>query len=76
MMFMSAKIAICVRELLRLISISFKSEKENVCSCEFSDRIWCWGGDSMWIAAVLGYTGPKEVHFCKDCACCLFFEWV
>ena len=27
------------------------------------------GGDWLWIANVLGYTGPKGVHFCKDCLC-------
>ena len=23
----------------------------------------------MWIAAILGLTGPKGLHFCKDCLC-------
>ena len=41
-------------------------EKENVCGCEFSDCILVLGGDWMWIAVVLGYTGPKGVHLCKD----------
>ena len=72
---MSAKIAICARELLLLISNI--PEKGNVCGCEFSDYILVLWGDWMWIAAVLGYTGPKGVHFVRTvCAHCLLFKRV
>ena len=45
------------------------SEKENKCHCEFDDCILVLGGDWAWIASILGYIGPKGVHFCKDCLC-------
>ena len=42
------------------------SQKENKCQCQFDDCILILGGDWAWIASILGYTGPKGVHFCKD----------
>ena len=46
-----------------------KTTKEKNCKCEFDNCLVVLGGDWLWIANVLGYTGPKGVHFCKDCLC-------
>ena len=45
------------------------SEKENICKCEYDDCILVLRGDWVWITAILGLTGPKGLHFCKDCLC-------
>ena len=38
-----------------------------VCNCKFKSCLLILGGDWMWISQILDLTGPRGLHFCKDC---------
>ena len=38
-----------------------------VCNCKFKSCLSILGGDWMWISQILDLTGPRDLHFCKDC---------
>ena len=55
-----------------MVNLEYNNEdptKRKKCECEFDECILVLGGDWMWIATNFGYTGPKLLHFCKDCLC-------
>ena len=46
-----------------------QTTKGKNCKCESDNCMVVLGGDWLQIDNMLGYTGPKKVHFCKDCLC-------
>ena len=44
-----------------------RPQRKKNCKSEFDNCLVVLGRDWLWIANVPGYTGPKGVHFCRDC---------